>query len=53
MKTFTKLVPCLVLTLGSAKKLNNGQDILMSAEMLDRTQYITCYVMCDGIGKCH
>lgn len=38
-----------MLTLGSAKKLNNCQDLLMSAELLNHTQYITCYVMCDGI----
>lgn len=35
----------------SANKLGNGQDLLMSAELLDRTQHITCYVMCDDIGE--
>ncbi|KAI4195106.1 MAG: hypothetical protein LQ346_003530 [Caloplaca aetnensis] len=33
----------------SAMKLNNGQDVLISADLLQHTQYITCYVMCDEI----
>ncbi|KAL8807605.1 MAG: hypothetical protein Q9182_000589 [Xanthomendoza sp. 2 TL-2023] len=33
----------------SATKLNNGQDILLTADLLQHTQYITCYVMCDEI----
>ncbi|KAI4258694.1 MAG: hypothetical protein LQ352_001120 [Teloschistes flavicans] len=33
----------------SAKKLGNGQDILLSAEILQHTQYIICYIMCDEI----
>ncbi|KAL9582942.1 MAG: hypothetical protein Q9212_003008 [Teloschistes hypoglaucus] len=33
----------------SAKKLGNGQDILLSAEVLQQSQYVTCYVMCDEI----
>ncbi|KAL8695129.1 MAG: hypothetical protein Q9218_000297 [Villophora microphyllina] len=33
----------------SAKKLSNGQDVLISAELLQHTQYVTCYVMCDEI----
>ncbi|KAL8776306.1 MAG: hypothetical protein Q9194_003238 [Teloschistes cf. exilis] len=33
----------------SAKKLGNGQDILLSAEILQHSQYVTCYVMCDEI----
>ncbi|KAI4288399.1 MAG: hypothetical protein L6R35_002340 [Caloplaca aegaea] len=33
----------------SAAKLKNGQDILTSAELLQHTQFITCYVMCDEI----
>lgn len=40
-----------LLTYGSAKKLGNGQDILISADLLSETQYITCYVMCDEIGQ--
>ncbi|KAL6713023.1 ATP-dependent DNA helicase MER3 [Lecanora helva] len=33
----------------SAKNLDNGKDFLMSAELLNRMQYITCYVMCDAV----
>ncbi|KAL8679514.1 MAG: hypothetical protein Q9224_007027, partial [Gallowayella concinna] len=33
----------------SAAKLKNGQDILLTADLLQYTQYITCYVMCDEI----
>ncbi|KAL6717498.1 ATP-dependent DNA helicase MER3 [Lecanora helva] len=33
----------------SAKNLNNGKDFLMSAELLNRMQYITCHVMCDAV----
>ncbi|KAL8901398.1 MAG: hypothetical protein Q9207_005230 [Kuettlingeria erythrocarpa] len=33
----------------SAMKLNNGQDVLISADLLQHTQYVTCYVMCDEI----
>ena len=33
----------------SAVKLKNGQDVLMTAELLNHAQYITCYVMCDEI----
>jgi len=33
----------------SAKNLNNGQDLLISAELLNNTQYITCYVMCEAV----
>lgn len=35
----------------SAIKLKNGQDILISTDMLQHTQFITCYVMCDEIGR--
>ena len=35
----------------SAKKLGNGQDVLLSAELFNESQYINCYVMCDEIGK--
>ncbi|KAL8699694.1 MAG: hypothetical protein Q9201_005856 [Fulgogasparrea decipioides] len=35
----------------SAKKLGNGQEVLISAEILQHTQYVTCYVMCDEIGR--
>ncbi|KAL8917100.1 MAG: hypothetical protein Q9208_008139 [Pyrenodesmia sp. 3 TL-2023] len=34
----------------SATKLKNGQDILISADLLQSTHYITSYVMCDEIG---
>ena len=40
-----------VLTCISAKRFGNGQDILTSADLLNGTQYITCYVMCDEIGQ--
>ncbi|KAL8963991.1 MAG: hypothetical protein Q9183_004789, partial [Haloplaca sp. 2 TL-2023] len=33
----------------SAKKLNNGSDILLSAELLQQSHFVTCYVMCDEI----
>ncbi|KAI4110401.1 MAG: hypothetical protein LQ345_006992 [Seirophora villosa] len=33
----------------SATKLKNGQDLLISAALLQHTQFITCYVMCDEI----
>ena len=35
----------------SAKKLSNGEDVLLLAEVEKEGQYITCYVMCDEIGK--
>ena len=34
----------------SAKKLENGENVLLSAELLNETQYITCYVTCDELG---
>lgn len=36
----------------SARNLGNGQDMLMSAEMVNHGQYFTSYVMCDEIGQC-
>ncbi|KAL8674416.1 MAG: hypothetical protein Q9168_001208 [Polycauliona sp. 1 TL-2023] len=33
----------------SGAKLDNGQDIFLSAELVAHTQYVTCYVMCDEI----
>ena len=33
----------------SAKHLNNGRDFLISAEVLNHAQYLTCYVMCDAV----
>ncbi|MCJ1402260.1 Sec63 [Xylographa trunciseda] len=35
----------------SAKKLGNGEDVFLSAELQKEGQYITCYVMCDEIGN--
>ena len=35
---------------GSAKKLSNGLDILITADISNEKQYITCYVVCDEIG---
>lgn len=35
----------------SAKKLNNGQDVLVTAKMTGHTQYINCYIMCEHIGR--
>ena len=35
----------------SAKKLGNGEDIFLSAELQKEGQYIVCYVMCDEMGK--
>ena len=32
-------------------KLSNGQDILVSVELLHHSQYVAAYVMCDEIGK--
>ena len=34
----------------SAKQLGKGIDVLLSADLITNTQYITCYVMCDEIG---
>lgn len=34
----------------SAKRLGDGEDILLSTELHHESQYITCYVMCDEIG---
>ena len=36
----------------SAKKLENGEDVLLSAQLLNEVQYVTCYVSCDELGKC-
>lgn len=33
----------------SARNLTNGQDLLMSAEMMMKSQYISCYVMCEAV----
>ncbi|OJD22418.1 hypothetical protein ACJ73_06234 [Blastomyces percursus] len=33
----------------SATKLQNGYDILLSAELIDVYQHISCFVMCDDI----
>ncbi|QSS51070.1 helicase family member [Histoplasma capsulatum var. duboisii H88] len=33
----------------SATKLQNGHDVLLSAELTDVYQYISCFVMCDDI----
>ncbi|PGG99068.1 hypothetical protein AJ79_08702 [Helicocarpus griseus UAMH5409] len=33
----------------SANKLQNGHDILLSAELTEVYQYISCYIMCDDI----
>ncbi|KAL8779495.1 MAG: hypothetical protein Q9213_006907 [Squamulea squamosa] len=37
------------LTTDSGTKLANGQDILLSTDLSQHTQYVTCYVMCDEI----
>ncbi|KAL9027264.1 MAG: hypothetical protein Q9196_004190 [Gyalolechia fulgens] len=34
----------------SAGKFTNEHDILLSVELLQHTQHVTCYVMCDEIG---
>ncbi|KAH8701665.1 Sec63 Brl domain-containing protein [Talaromyces proteolyticus] len=34
----------------SAQKLQNGHEILLSADLTSALQHITCYVMCDDIG---
>jgi hypothetical protein len=34
----------------SAKKLINGLDVLITADLSNEKQYITCYVVCDEIG---
>lgn len=41
--------------LSSAQKLQNDHEILLNAEIKSPLQHITCYVMCDEIGKdkCH
>jgi hypothetical protein len=41
----------MMLIANSARKLGNKEDILVSASMVHHTQYITCYVMCDEIGR--
>ncbi|KAL8655597.1 MAG: hypothetical protein Q9226_002980 [Calogaya cf. arnoldii] len=33
----------------SGTKLDKGQDIFLSTELLSHTQYVICYVMCDDI----
>ncbi|KAL8851700.1 MAG: hypothetical protein Q9221_003431 [Calogaya cf. arnoldii] len=33
----------------SGTKLDKGQDIFLSTELLSHTQYVICYVMCDEI----
>lgn len=33
----------------SAKNLSNGQDVHLSAEIMNYTQYLTCYVMCETV----
>ncbi|KAI4170407.1 MAG: hypothetical protein LQ343_005029 [Gyalolechia ehrenbergii] len=33
----------------SAEKLKNGHEILLSVELLQHSQHVTCYVMCDEI----
>ena len=33
----------------SAKHLTNGKELLVSAELVNHTHYITCHVMCDTI----
>ena len=35
----------------SAKSIGNGDDVLLSAELSHEDHYITCYVMCDEIGR--
>ena len=35
----------------SAKKLENGETLLLSAQLLNEAQYITCYVSCDELGE--
>lgn len=51
VRSVYKTVSSTPLTCHSAKKLGNGQDILLSADLVSETQYITCYVMCDEIGQ--
>ena len=41
-----------VLITQSAKNLGKGQNILLTADITEHLQYITCYVMCDDIGQC-
>ena len=45
------LVKDAVLNLFSAKTIGNGEDVLLSVELTHEDQYITCYVMCDEIGR--
>lgn len=33
----------------SATHLSNGKDILISAELFNQMQYLTCYVMCEAV----
>lgn len=40
----------ITLTGYSASKLQNSQEILLSAELESSEQYITCHAMCDDIG---
>lgn len=35
----------------SASKLQNPQEVLLSADLESSEQYIICHVMCDDIGK--
>jgi len=34
----------------SSKKLIHGLDILITADLSNEKQYVTCYVVCDEIG---
>lgn len=47
------IVSILVLTeiLSSASKLQKCHEIPLSADLDSSEQYITCYAMCDDIGK--
>lgn len=38
------------LTGGSTSKLQNSQEVLLSADLDSPEQYIICHVMCDDIG---
>lgn len=40
----------MILTCSSANKLQNGHEVLLTADLKSAFQHITCYVMCDDIG---
>ena len=49
--SYSCLVKYGVLNVFSAKTVGDGEDVLLSVEFTHEDQYVTCYVMCDEIGR--